>query len=59
MPAHQSYISISISLFLILGVIVLHYLVHPRDPHVIAKSLQNILQQVFAKKTIFLIIFKG
>uniref|UniRef100_A0A915LF70 CPL domain-containing protein n=1 Tax=Meloidogyne javanica TaxID=6303 RepID=A0A915LF70_MELJA len=27
------------------GVIVLHYLVHPRDPHVIAKSLQNILQQ--------------
>ncbi|KAL7074362.1 hypothetical protein ACQ4LE_006259 [Meloidogyne hapla] len=26
------------------GVIVLHYLVHPRDPHVIAKSLQNILK---------------
>ncbi|KAF7639479.1 PUM-HD domain-containing protein [Meloidogyne graminicola] len=27
------------------GVVVLHYLVHPRDPHVIAKSLKNILQQ--------------
>ncbi|CAK5082601.1 unnamed protein product [Meloidogyne enterolobii] len=35
------------------GVVVLYYLVHPRDPHVIAKSLQNILQQVFFKENNF------
>uniref|UniRef100_A0A1I8BT92 PUM-HD domain-containing protein n=1 Tax=Meloidogyne hapla TaxID=6305 RepID=A0A1I8BT92_MELHA len=43
------------------GVIVLHYLVHPRDPHVIAKSLQNILKLVFFifKEYDFYIILKG